>query len=150
MFSGLLQYQCGLSVRPNGRENSISQKSTQRKRGRCRMKNSAAAPFYNEGACSGEGMWKIYPKACLFGHSKAGVEGKFGAKCGKYSVFPDYAVIFSDARVWRRPCSRFIHSFFKLNAMASRNASARIFTLPLVRNLRKPKSFFSSPKAPST
>ncbi len=86
----------------------------------------------------------------LLWHSKASPGGETGAKCGNYSVFVIYAVIFSDARVWSRPCSRFIHSFFKSNAIASRNSSARIFAFPLVRNLRKPKSFFSRPKAPST
>ncbi len=65
-------------------------------------------------------------------------------------MFLIYAVIFSDARVWSLPCSRFIQSFFRLKAMASRNSSERIFAFPLVSNLRKPKSFFSRPKAPST
>ena len=73
-----------------------------------------------------------------------------GAKQEVLIASSSYAVIFSDTRVRRRPCARFIHSFFKSNAIASRNSSARILAFPLVRNLRNPKSFFSNPKAPST
>ena len=39
------------------------------------------------------------------------------------SVFLSYEVIFMDARVWSRSCSRFIHSFFKSKANAKRKSS---------------------------
>ncbi len=54
----------------------------------------------------------------LFWYSKAGPGENTGAKCGNYSVFLTYAVIFSDTRVLSRPCSRFIHSFFRSKAIA--------------------------------
>ena len=82
--------------------------------------------------------------------NKTSPGGTLSAKCGTYFISRPYAVIFSDTRVWRRPCSRFIHSFFRSKAMASRNSSDRILARPRVRNLRKPKSFFNRAKAPST
>ena len=61
-----------------------------------------------------------------------------------------YALLSCERCVFSRPFSRFIHSFFRSNASASKNSSVRTFALPLVRNLRKPKSVFNNPNAPST
>lgn len=69
--------------------------------------------------------------------------------CGSFLLLAGYAVIFSDARVWSRPCSRFIHSFFRLKANARKNISVRTFAFPVVRKRRNPKSFFRSANAPS-
>lgn len=67
-----------------------------------------------------------------------------------FLFFWAYEVIFMDTRVWSLPCSRFIHSFFRSKARASRNNSVRMLALPQVKKRRNPKSFFSRPKAPST
>ena len=63
---------------------------------------------------------------------------------------PASSTAFSGQRPWSLPCSRFIHSFFRSKARASRNSSVRMLALPQVKKRRNPKSFFSRPKAPST
>ena len=57
--------------------------------------------------------------------------------CGSFSVFVGYTVIFSDTRVCSHPCSRFIHSFFRLKASARKNISVRTLALPVVRKRLK-------------
>ena len=61
-----------------------------------------------------------------------------------------YAAEISDRCVRNRPLSRFIQNFFRSNASARKNSSVRTFFLPRVRKRWNPKSFLSSPKAPST
>ena len=51
--------------------------------------------------------------------------------CGKLFCFLwGYEAIFIDTRVCSLPCSRFIHSFLKSKARASRNSSVRMLALP--------------------
>ena len=67
-----------------------------------------------------------------------------------FQFFIFYAVFSTDKCVCIRPSSRFFQSFLRLKPIAKRKSSVRTFFFPLVRNLRKPKSFFRSPNAPST
>lgn len=66
------------------------------------------------------------------------------------AVFCGYATVISERCVFSRPFSRFIHSFLRSYASARKKSSVRILVFPLVRKRRKPKSFLSSPNAPST
>ena len=66
------------------------------------------------------------------------------------AVFCGYATVISERCVFSRPFSRFIHSFLKSYASTRKKSSVRILAFPLVRKRRKPKSFLSSPNAPST
>ena len=84
------------------------------------------------------------------GYGKAGPEADFGTDCGSILLFPNYAVFNRERWVRSPPFSRFIQYFFRLNANPRKNSSTRTFAFPRVKNLRKPKSVFKSPNAPST
>lgn len=59
-------------------------------------------------------------------------------------------VLIVDKCVFSRFLLYFIHRFFRLNPIARKNHSVRIFRFPVEKKRRKPKSCFIRPNAPST
>ena len=121
-----------------------------RLKGRVAKREVATRPYFVRKSCYRLEIVENSRRYSEKSVQKASPRGYSDAKCGKVFDFCIHAVIFSDTRVFSLPCSRFIHSFFRSKAIASKNSSARIFALPRVRNRRKAKSFFKSPNAPST
>ena len=125
-------------------------KDTYAQDGRVAKREVATRPYFVRKSCYRLEIVENSRRYSEKSVQKASPRGYSDAKCGKVFDFCIHAVIFSDTRVFSLPCSRFIHSFFRSKAIASKNSSARIFALPRVRNRRKAKSFFKSPNAPST
>ena len=95
-------------------------------------------------------MWKNPSYYCNARYSKADPEANTGADRGNILLFQNYAVFNRERWVCNRPFSCFIQYFFRLKANPRKNNSTRTFAFPRVKNLRKPKSVFKSPNAPST
>ena len=85
-----------------------------------------------------------------FGHAYAGSTVLVGPESWYSAFFYVYAVLIVDKCVFSRFLLCFIHRFFRLNPIARKNNSVRIFRFPVEKNRRKPKSCFIRPNAPST
>ena len=118
------------------------------KKERCSMKNCSALFFAFQ--CKPElGKAEKIAEFSTKGHQSTDPGAIPAPNVENYFICSSQAFIFLDARVSSLTCSRFIQYFFSLKAMARRNNSMRMLARPRVRNLRKPKSFFSRAKAPS-
>ena len=85
-----------------------------------------------------------------FGHAYADSTVLVGPESRCSAFFYVYAVLIVDKCVFSRFLLCFIHRFFRLNPIARKNDSVRIFRFPVEKKRRKPKSCFIRPNAPST
>lgn len=105
------------------------------------------APIFNTNSIRNVKNYLNRGKLSRFGHALSDVSRISASELFRIQLFLGCAEFKTDKCVCSLPVCCFFHSFFRLKPRPSRNNSVRTFRFPLVRNLRKPKSFFNRPNA---